>query len=348
MHYRPLGNSDLAIPALVLGTATFGGGNEFFKKWGQTGIPEATQLVDIALEMGCTLFDTADAYSDGLSEEILGAAIRGRRDKLMLASKTGLRLRPGDDDVGTSHARIIRACEASLRRLGTDCIDLYQLHAFDTLTPIEEMLTAIDTLLRDGKIRAYGVSNYSGWHLMKMIALAEQHALPRPVSHQVYYSLLDREFEWELMPLGLDQHVSTLVWSPLASAQLTGKVGRHKVPPADSRVSQDLRMAGDSEHLYAITDVLEQVAQESGRTVPQVALAWLMARPTVSGVIIGARHAKQLRDNLEAASLVLDAGQIERLDRASAKKPIYPYWHQQAVYGERNPSPVPLYPPLRG
>lgn len=347
MEYRKLAGTDLEIPALVLGTATFGGGNEFYRKWGQTDVREARELVDIALEYGCTLFDTADAYSMGLSEEILGGAIKGRRDKLMVASKTGLRMGPGEDQAGTSYKRIIAACDASLQRLGTDYIDLYQLHAFDAKTPVEEMLKAIDVLIDAGKIRAFGVSNYSGWHLMKMIAMADRHNLPRPVSHQIYYSLVNREIEWELMPLGIDQHVSTLVWSPLASAQLTGKVGRYKVPPAQSRVSQDLRMAGDAEHLFGITDVLEALALETGSTVPRVALAWLLIRPTVSGVIIGARHAEQLRDNLQAIEVKLDVEQIERLDRASATKPIYPYWHQQAVFSDHNPSAVPLYPPAR-
>jgi len=346
MQYRKLGETDFEIPALILGTATFGGGNEFYKKWGETDVREATELVDIALDYGCTLFDTADAYSMGLSEEILGGAIKGRRDKLMIASKTGLRMGPDAGDVGTSHERIIRACEASLTRLGTDCIDLYQLHAFDTLTPVEEMLKAIEQLLQAGKIRAFGVSNYSGWHLMKMLALADQHGLPRPIAHQVYYSLLDREIEWELMPLGLDQHVSTLVWSPLASAQLTGKVGRHKTPPAHSRVTQDTRMAGNPELLYGVTDALEQIAEETNHSVPQVALAWLLARPTVAGIVIGARHGEQLKDNLRATHVRLNAEQTERLDRASARKPVYPYWHQQAVYAERNPGAVTFYPPL--
>lgn len=345
MQYRKLGQSDFEIPALILGTATFGGGYEFYKNWGDTDVRGATELVDIALDYGCTLFDTADAYSMGLSEEILGGAIKGRRNQVLLASKTGLRMGPDAGDVGTSHARIIRACEASLTRLGTDCIDLYQLHAFDTLTPVEEMLKAIEQLLQAGKIRAFGVSNYSGWHLMKMLALADKHGLPRPVSHQVYYSLLDREIEWELMPLGLDQHVSTLVWSPLASAQLTGKVGRNKTPPEGSRLIKDTRMAGNPELLYGVTDVLEQLAEETGHSIPRVALAWLLSRPTVAGIVIGARQGEQLKDNLRATELALTAEQVERLDRASARKPVYPYWHQQAVYTERNPGAVKFYPP---
>ena len=228
MEYRNLGGSGLKVPVLMLGTATFGGGSDFFKKWGTTDVAEATSLVDAALDMGCNMFDTADAYSRGLSEEILGKAVEGRRDKVLLATKMGMAMGDGPNDVGTSRARIIQCCEASLQRLGTDYIDLYQLHSFDAQTPIEEMLYALDALTRAGKIRYFGVSNYSGWHLMKMLSLADKHSLPKPVTHQVYYTLTDRDFEWELMPLGLDQNVGTLVWSPLAGAKLSGKVGRNK------------------------------------------------------------------------------------------------------------------------
>lgn len=342
MEFRSLGGSGLQIPALVLGTATFGGGNDFFKKWGETDVKEATSLVDVALDAGCNMFDTADGYSRGLSEEILGKAIAGRRDKVLLATKTGMPMGDGPNDIGTSRDKIIRSCEASLKRLGTDHIDLYQLHAFDALTPIEEMLHALDTLTRAGKIRYFGVSNYSGWHLMKMIALAERHGLPKPVVNQAYYSLADREFEWELMPLGIDQNVGTLVWSPLAGAKLTGKVGRHKKPAEGSRASTDASLTTDQDRLFAITDVLEVLEKETGRSIPQIALSWLLSRPTVSGIVIGARNAEQLKDNLAATELKLDASQIERLDAASARRPIYPYWHQQATLSTRNPSPVPL------
>jgi len=347
MKTHLLGGGTLKLPSLVLGTATFGGGNEFFKKWGQTDVAEATRLIDVALEYGCNAFDTADAYSNGLSETILGEAIKGRRDKVLLATKTGFRLQPDDDDIGTSYARILRSCENSLRRLQTDHIDLYQLHGFDAKTPIEDMLRAIEKLVRDGKISAFGVSNFSGWHLMKMLSMANQMGLPRPVSHQAYYSLLDREFEWELMPLALDQGVSTLVWSPLASAQLTGRISRSSpVAPYGSRASHDTRTPESTERLYRITDALEEIAGQVGRSIPQVAIAWLLAQPTVSSVVIGARKESQLRDNLDAVTLELTPEHIESLSRASAQKPIYPYWHQQLVYSERNPSPVPVYPPL--
>jgi len=340
MEYRKLGGSGLMVPALTFGTATFGGGTEFFKKWGDTDVEEATSLVDAALDMGCNLFDTADAYSGGLSEQILGGAVAGRRDKVMLATKTGMAMDAGPNGMGTSRDRIVRSCEASLKRLGTDWIDLYQLHSFDAMTPIEEMLRALDDLTRSGKIRYFGVSNYSGWHLMKMLALADRHALPRPVTHQVYYALTDRDFEWELMPLGLDQDVGTLVWSPLAGAKLSGKVGRRKAPPADSRSATDASWDVPQDRLFAITDVLEVVAEEVGQSIPRVALAWLLSRPTVCSIVIGARNVVQLQDNLAATQLRLSAQQIARLDEASAVRPAYPYWHQRRTFLARNPPPV--------
>ena len=340
MEYRKLGGSGLMVPALTLGTATFGGGTEFFKKWGETDVKEATSLVDVALDMGCNLFDTADAYSFGRSEEILAEAIRGRRDKVLLATKTGMAMDAGPNGAGTSRDKIIRSCEASLKRLGTDYVDLYQLHAFDAQTPIEEMLHALDALTRAGKIRYFGVSNYSGWHLMKMLALADKHGLPRPVTHQVYYALTDRDFEWELMPLGLDQNVGTMVWSPLAGAKLSGKVGRNKAPPAGSRAATDASWDVPQERLFAITDVLEAVSQESGASIPRVALAWLLTRPTVSTVVIGARNVVQLQDNLAATQVRLTAEQLARLDQASAVRPAYPYWHQRRTSLARNPAPV--------
>jgi aryl-alcohol dehydrogenase-like predicted oxidoreductase len=340
MEYRNLGGSGLKVPALTFGTATFGGGNEFLKKWGDTDVKEATSLIDVAMELGCNTFDTADAYSDGLSEQILGKAIEGRRDKVLLATKTGMAMGDGPNDMGTSRDKIIRSCEASLKRLGTDYIDLYQLHSFDALTPIEEMLHALDDLTRAGKIRYFGVSNYSGWQLMKMLALADKHLLPRPVTHQVYYTLTDRDFEWELMPLGLDQNVGTLVWSPLAGAKLSGKVGRKKAPPADSRSATDASWDVPEERLFSVTDALESVSEEVGHSIPRVALAWLLRRPTISSVVIGARNVAQLQDNLAATEVKLSAEHIARLDEASAVRPAYPYWHQRRTFLARNPPPV--------
>lgn len=340
MQYRRLGGAGLMVPALTFGTATFGGGNDFFRKWGETDVKEATSLVDVALEMGCNLFDTADSYSAGLSEQILGGAIAGRRDKVMLATKTGMAFGEGPNNMGASRDKIVRSCEASLKRLGTDYIDLYQLHSFDAMTPIEEMLRALDDLTRAGKIRYFGVSNYSGWHLMKMLAIADRHGLPRPATHQVYYALTDRDFEWELMPLGIDQNVGTLVWSPLAGAKLSGKVGRHKPAPPDSRSATDASWEVPTERLYAITDVLEAVSGELGVSIPRVALAWLLGRPTVASIVIGARNVAQLRDNLAATEVRLSAGQVARLDAASAVRPAYPYWHQRRTFLARNPPPV--------
>ena len=340
MEYRTLGGSGLKIPALILGTATFGGGNDFLRKWGATDVQEATALVDVALEAGCNMFDTADGYSTGLSEEILGAAISGRRDQVLIATKTGMPMGEGPNDRGTSRERIIRSCEASLKRLGTDYVDLYQLHAFDALTPLEEMLHALDALTRAGKIRYIGVSNYSGWHLMKMLAMADRYGLPKPVTHQVYYSLVARDFEWELMPLGLDQKVGTLVWSPLSGAKLSGKVGRSKRPPEGSRAATDASWEVSEERLYAVTDALEALSADTGHSIPRLALAWLLSRPTVSSIVIGARNADQLRDNLGATEVRLTPEHITLLDTASMERPAYPYWHQRRTSSDRNPPPV--------
>ena len=313
MEYRTLGGSGLKIPALMLGTATFGGGSDFLKKWGTTDVAEATALVDVALDLGCNMFDTADGYSNGLSEEILGQAVKGRRDKVLVATKTGMPMGPGPNDIGTSRAKIIASCEASLKRLGTDYVDLYQLHAFDGLTPIEEMLQALDALMRAGKIRYFGVSNYSGWHLMKMLALADRHGWPRPVTHQAYYTLAARDFEWELMPLGLDQKVGTLVWSPLSGAKLTGKIGRTKRPPDDSRLATDASWPVPEEQLYRVTDALELVSAEVGRSIPQVALAWLLEQGDDVVPIPGTKRRTYLEENLGALDVALTADQVDRL-----------------------------------
>jgi aryl-alcohol dehydrogenase-like predicted oxidoreductase len=259
---------------------------------------------------------------------------------VLIATKTGMPMGTGPNDKGTSREKIIRSCEASLKRLGTDYVDLYQLHAFDALTPIEEMLHALDRSCAPARSATCGVSNYSGWHLMKMLALADRHGLPRPVTHQVYYSLVAREFEWELMPLGLDQNVGTLVWSPLSGAKLSGKVGRHKQAPADSRVATDASWDVPQDRLFAVTDVLEEISEESGHSVARLALAWLLTRPTVSSVVIGARNADQLRDNLAAPDVVLSSEHVARLNAASAVTPIYPYWHQRRTFLDRNPPPA--------
>ena len=341
MEYRQLGGSGLKVSVLAFGTATFGGGNEFFKMWGSTQVEEATRLVDIALEAGVNFFDTADVYSHGLAEEILGAAIKSRRDQLLLATKACFRMEAGPNGLGSSRHHLVRACEASLRRLQTDYIDLYQLHGFDALTPIEETLRALEDLIRSGKVRYIGCSNFSGWHLMKSLALSEKYGLPRHVAHQAYYSLAGREYEWELMPLALDQQVGTIVWSPLAGGRLTGKVRRNQPPPAESRVSVMVETAqsGNTETLYNTVDVMDEIAGETGKTHTQIALNWLLQRPTVTSVIFGARNAEQLRANLGAVGWQLTTEQIARLDAASNIPPIYPYWHQRG-FKERNPLPT--------
>jgi aryl-alcohol dehydrogenase-like predicted oxidoreductase len=344
MDYRPLGESGVKVPVLCLGTATFGGGNEFLRQWGSTDVAEATRLVDVALDAGMNLFDSADAYSAGLAEEILGKAIAGRRDRVLISTKASFRTGPGPDNIGSSRQHLIAACEASLRRLGTDHIDIWSMHGFDALTPIEETLSAFDTLVRAGKVRQVGASNFSGWHLMKSLALSDRHGWPRYVSHQAYYSLIAREFEWELMPLALDQKVGTMVWSPLSGGRLTGKVARNRPAPEGSRVSVQT-IAGPEfpqDRFYGLIDVLEAIAMETGRTVSQVALRWVLQRPSVASAVIGARNEAQLRENLAAIEFELNTEQMNRLDEASAVHPTYPYWHQQVTFAERNPLPVPM------
>lgn len=343
MEFRQLGRSGLKVPVLSFGTGTFGGKGEFFGAWGSSDVEEAKRLVDVCLEAGVNLFDTADIYSAGASEEILGAALRGRRDEVLISTKGTFRFGEGANDVGSSRHHLIRSVEGSLQRLGVDHIDLYQLHGFDAVTPVEEVLGALDDLVRAGKIRYVGCSNFSGWHLMKSLAVSERYNLPRYVAHQAYYSLVGREFEWELMPLGLDQGVGTVVWSPLGWGRLTGKIRRGQPLPEGSRLnSKQVTDAGpplEDDYVYDVVDALDAVAAEVGKSVPQVALNWLLQRPTVSTVIVGARNEAQLRDNLGAVGWNLTAAQVARLDAASARAKTYPYWHQ-AGFAERNPFPV--------
>lgn len=328
---------------LTLGTGTFGGAGELFAAFGQSDVAVATRLVDICLEAGLTMFDSADGYSAGRAEEILGAAIAGRRDQVLISTKATFRLGEGPNDVGSSRFHLIRSVEASLKRLRTDYIDLFQLHAFDALTPVEEALRTLDDLVRAGKIRYIGCSNFSGWHLMKSLAVAEKYGYTRYVAHQAHYSLVGRGYEWELMPLGLDQKVGAVVWSPLGWARLTGKIRRGQPLPSSSRLQSQLAVdvgpPVESEYLYRVVDVLDVVAAETGKTVPQIAINWLLQRPTVSSVIIGARNEEQLRQNLGAIGWNLTADQIARLDAASATPLPYPYFHQR-LFTERNPPPV--------
>ena len=340
MDYRLLGASGFKVPALTLGTGTFGGGNDFFKSWGNTDAAEATRLVDICLDAGLTMFDSAEGYSAGAAEAILGAAIKGRRDKVLISTKSAFRSGPGANDVGSSRMNLLRAVDGSLRRLGTDYIDLFQLHAFDALTPVEEVLRALDDLVTAGKIRYIGCSNFSGWHLMKSLAVSERLGLVRHVAHQAYYSLLGRDYEWELMPLGLDQGVGCVVWSPLGWGRLGGKYRRSNPIDASARATRSGKAAPPvSDALfYAVMDVLDAIAAETGKTVPQIALNWLLTRPTVSTVIIGARNEAQLRENLGALGWSLTPAQLAALNDVSRPALPYPYWHQSGF--ERNPSPV--------
>lgn len=340
MEFRPLGGSGLRVPVLGFGTATFGGASDFYRAWGATDVAEAKRLVDICLEAGVNFFDTANSYSTGLAEKILGAALTGRRDEVILATKGTFPMGDGPNDFGSSRRFLMRACEDSLRRLGTDHIDLYYIHAFDANTPIDETLRALDDLIRSGKVGYIGCSNFSGWHLMKSLSLSERHGWARYVVHQAYYSLASRDYEWELMPLAIDQRVGTVVWSPLAGGALSGKIRRGQPIPEGTRSSQlGLERAGDVERLYSIVAVLEEVARDVGRTVPQVALNWVLQRPTVCSVVIGARTEKQLRENLGVVGWTLDQTHVEKLDAASAVRPTYPYWHQR-LNARLNPPPV--------
>jgi len=342
MKYRQLGYSGLKVPVLSFGTGTFGGGNEFFKAWGDSDVAEATRLVDICLDAGVNLFDTADIYSLGVSEEILGKAIAGKRNHVLISTKATFRMGDGPNDLGSSRQHLIQSCEDSLRRLGVETIDIYHMHGFDALTPVEETLKTLDTLVQSGKVRYIACSNFSGWHLMKSLAVSERYGWARYVGHQVYYSLLNREYEWELMPLGLDQNVAALIWSPLGWGRLTGKLRRGAPLPEITRLHKTAAYGPQirDEHLYKVVDALDEIAKETGKTVPQIALNWLLQRPTVANVIMGARNEQQLRQNLGAVGWNLTTEQIAKLDKASEVSPTYPYWHQHQ-FTERNPLPIP-------
>ena len=340
MEYRQLGRSGLTVPVLSFGTATFGGTNPFFERWGQTDVAEATRMVDICLDRGVNFFDTADIYSAGASEEILGQALKGKRDRALISTKATFRFDDTPNGVGSSRHHLVRACEASLKRLGTDHIDVYFMHGFDALTPVDETLRALDDLVRAGKIGYIGASNFSGWQLMKALATSERYGLARYVAYQGYYSLIGRHYEWELMPLGLDQGVALMVWSPLGWGRLTGKIRRGA--NTSGRIAAGGAEGGppvSDEALFRVVDVLDELAAETGRSVAQVALNWLLSRPTVANIVIGARNEEQLKQNLGAVGWTLDPAQIARLDAASHETPIYPYWHQKG-FDERNPKPT--------
>ena len=332
MEYRQLGASGLNVPVLSFGTATFGGGNEFFKAWGETQLDEAKRLINLCIDAGVNFFDTANVYSRGISEEILGNALEGiARDKVLISTKATFKMGDGPNDYGSSRLHLIKSCEDSLKRLQTDYIDVYHMHGFDGNTPVEETLHALEDLITSGKVRYIACSNFSGWHLMKSLSVSEKYGWAKYIAHQAYYSLLDREFEWELMPLGINQNVSTIVWSPLSSSRLSGKYRRDKPIPEDSRISKggSHGPATNFERLYTIVDALDEVAEEVGKSVAQVALNWLLQRPTVANLVIGARNEEQLKQNLAAVGWNLTIDQVKKLDDASAVDPIYPYWHQR-------------------
>jgi aryl-alcohol dehydrogenase-like predicted oxidoreductase len=333
MDFRRMGSSGFRVPVLSFGTATFGGTTEFFKGFGSTNVAEAKRLVDICLDHGANLFDSADVYSSGAAEQILGEVIKGRRNRILISTKATFPTGEGPQEYGSSRFHLIDAVDKALIRLGIDHIDLFQLHGFDAWTPIEETLSTLDQIVRSGKIRYIGCSNFSGWHLMKSLMISDRYGYPRHIAHQVYYSLVGRDYEWELMPLGVDQGVGAIAWSPLGWGKLTGKIRRGQPPRPGSR-AKDIAGTGpevSDERLFSVVDVLDQIAEETGKSITQIALNWLLARPTVSSVIIGARNEQQLLENLGAVGWQLDATQIAKLDSASALTPSYPRWHQNGI-----------------
>jgi aryl-alcohol dehydrogenase-like predicted oxidoreductase len=340
MEYRFLGSSGFKVPALGFGTGTFGGKGPLFSAWGNTDVDEAKRLIDMCLDAGACLFDTADAYSDGAAEAILGAALKGKRDQAIVSTKIGLRTGAGANDAGASRFHLVRGVERALQRLGTDYIDLLQLHQFDAMTPVESVMSTLDDLVRAGKVHYVGASNYSGWELMKSLAASERYGYARFVANQTYYSLIGRDYEWELMPLGADQGLGALVWSPLGWGRLTGRVRRGRPLPDSSRLHETAHIGPpvEDERVYRVIDALEDLARETGKSVAQIAINWLLQRPTVSTVLIGARSESQLRENLGAVGWALSAEHVAKLDAASSVTPpypYYPYWNGQ--FAERNP-----------
>ena len=328
MEYRNLGKSGLKVSLLGLGTGTFGGTNEFFQRWGETDGKEAARLIDISLEMGVNFFDTANVYSLGDSEAILGTAIQGKRDKVLLSTKGSFQMGEGPNDKGSSRHHLIQALNNSLRRLKTDYVDVYFMHGFDPTTPVEETLKTLDGMVSSGKVRYIGCSNFTAWQLMKSLSVSERNKFEKYVIYQGYYSLIGRDYEQELMPLLTDQDLGLMVWSPLGWGRLTGKIKRNG-PLEEGRVKSGGLVGAppvSDEHLYKVMDVLEEIALETEKTIPQIAINWLIQKPTVSNVIIGARNEKQLISNLDAVGWSLNGNQMERLDKVSAQQPIYPHW----------------------
>lgn len=328
MIYRNLGRSGLKVPVLSLGTATFGGTNEFFERWGQTDVKEASRLIDICLDRGVNFFDTANVYSQGAAEEILGAALKGKRNDAIIATKASFRIGQGINDRGSSRYHLIEACEASLKRLGTDYIDLYLMHGYDPETPAEETLNTLDNLLKSGKIRYIGCSNFTAWQLMKSLSVSEKNKYEKYIVYQGYYSLIGRDYEQELMPLLKDQQIGLMAWSPLGWGRLTGKIRRNQ-PVSKGRIKSGGDIGGppvDDELVFEAVEALEQLAAETGTSIPQVALNWLIQKETVSNIVIGARNERQLIDNLNAAEWNLTREQVLKLDRIAEPAVVYPHW----------------------
>jgi len=337
MELRFLGNSGLEVSVISFGTMTLGGEGRF-AAMGNVQAEEARRLVDICLEAGVNTFDTADIYSSGKSEEVLGQALGARRKDVVLATKLFARWESGPHKAGLSRKHIVEGCEASLRRLGTNYIDLYQAHNFDSLTPLEETLSAFDDLIRAGKVRYAGCSNYCGWQVMKALAVSRANGLTPYISQQINYSLVARDAEHELIPVGIDQGVGVMAWSPLHFGLLSGKFRRDQGKPAESRLLKlDAPGTVDMERVYRIVDVLAEIAGARGVSVAQVALNWLVRKPRVDTVIIGARNEQQLRDNLAAVNWSLTNEEMAKLDAVSELPLPYPNWHQQKFAGERNP-----------
>ncbi|MDR7017241.1 aldo/keto reductase [Acinetobacter sp. 3657] len=334
MKYHFLGNSGLKVSELGFGAGTLGGKGQIFSAWGQADQAEANSMIQLCLDAGINYFDTADVYSDGESERMLGRALTSERQHNIISTKVGIRSTDQLNDVGFSRNYLQHAVEQSLTRLGTDYIDVLQLHQFDSFTSLHQLMKTLDELVRSGKVRYIGVSNFSGWQLMKAQAIAEQYGYEKFVVNQVYYSLIGRDYEWELMPLNDDQHMGAVVWSPLGWGRLTGKFDREHPIPAGSRLHETAQFAPPVNEalLYDVIDILREIADETGHSIPQIALNWLLQRPTVSSVLIGARNETQLRDNLKAKDIQLTQEQMDRLDQVSAiypPYPYYPYWNGQ-------------------
>ncbi|KQC30589.1 aldo/keto reductase [Flagellimonas eckloniae] len=328
MEYRNLGKSGLKVPLLSLGTGTFGGTNEFFQRWGQIDVKEASRLIDICIERGVNFFDTANVYSQGASEEILGKAIKGKREKTIISTKGSFEMGSGINDKGSSRSHIIQACEDSLKRLNTDYVDIYFIHGFDVNTPIEETLKTLNTLVSSGKVRYIGCSNFASWQLMKSLSISERHNLEKYVIYQGYYSLIGRDYEQELMPLIKDQEMGLMVWSPLGWGRLTGKIRRNQ-PISEGRIKSGGDIGSppvENEFLYNVVDVLDGISNETGKSIPQIAINWLAQNKTVSNIVIGARNEKQLIDNLNSVEWKLSAQQMDDLNAVSKQAPIYPHW----------------------